>query len=516
MATYLKDLIETISEDIPTNIFTIEDEDPHVILGKINEVIKNLKNLQSTINSSDAKSQEALQNSINALNSAKNSLESSNLALDSSNTALATANASLDSSNTALATANASLEKSNEALNNSQEALNKVNEGVGTKVYDTHNTILETAKFTGHNGINVDMSEDDTNTFDIRLDQDITTALEETHTTTETLKSRVSANEQDIINITDMLAGVEEKVDSELPNRITNLETTLTEITPKVAKALVSPMTTPTTTELVAVNNKNSQTMIEIGTGLVIENNTLKSTGGTEIIDNLNSTSISAGLSANQGRVLDNKINNINSSVNTNTNNISALQTNLDTTNSSVNTNTNNISALQTNLDTTNSNVTNNTNAINTKADRGELNSANSRISQLENDRVKTSFSNVTYPTPSVGATTQGVSDRVIEMYVSSDGKTWYRKWKSGWKECGQFIASPSSGKATITLPLEFTTVVDAQITVRRSDNTDYETIRQVYITNITTTTISINNLWVTPTGSGSSSNPYYYVVKGF
>ena len=481
MATYLKDLIETISEDIPTNIFTIEDEDPHVILGKINEVIKNLKNLQSTINSSDAKSQEALQNSINALNSAKNSLESSNLALDSSNTALATANASL--------------EKSNEALNNSQEALNKVNEGVGTKVYDTHNTILETAKFTGHNGINVDMSEDDTNTFDIRLDQDITTALEETHTTTETLKSRVSANEQDIINITDMLAGVEEKVDSELPNRITNLETTLTEITPKVAKALVSPMTTPTTTELVAVNNKNSQTMIEIGTGLVIENNTLKSTGGTEIIDNLNSTSISAGLSANQGRVLDNKINNINSSVNTNTNNISALQTN---------------------LDTTNSNVTNNTNAINTKADRGELNSANSRISQLENDRVKTSFSNVTYPTPSVGATTQGVSDRVIEMYVSSDGKTWYRKWKSGWKECGQFIASPSSGKATITLPLEFTTVVDAQITVRRSDNTDYETIRQVYITNITTTTISINNLWVTPTGSGSSSNPYYYVVKGF
>ena len=421
MATYLKDLIETISEDIPTNIFTIEDEDPHVILGKINEVIKNLKNLQSTINSSDAKSQEALQNSINALNSAKNSLESSNLALDSSNTALATANASL--------------EKSNEALNNSQEALNKVNEGVGTKVYDTHNTILETAKFTGHNGINVDMSEDDTNTFDIRLDQDITTALEETHTTTETLKSRVSANEQDIINITDMLAGVEEKVDSELPNRITNLETTLTEITPKVAKALVSPMTTPTTTELVAVNNKNSQTMIEIGTGLVIENNTLKSTGGTEIIDNLNSTSISAGLSANQGRVLDNKINNINSSVNTNTNNISALQTN---------------------LDTTNSNVANNTNAINTKANQGDLNTANSRISQLESDRAKTSFSNVTYPTASVGATTSGVCDRVIEIYISSDGLTWYRKWQSGWKEFGITVNLSGITDHTITFPITF------------------------------------------------------------
>lgn len=147
MATYLKDLIETISEDIPTNIFTIEDEDPHVILGKINEVIKNLKNLQSTINSSDAKSQEALQKSI-------------------------------------------------EALNN-----------LGTKLIDNNGNILSTAKLTGHNGINVDISENDPNTFDIRLDQDITTAVDSNTIAIEDIETELETLDRtrakiDLSNIT--------------------------------------------------------------------------------------------------------------------------------------------------------------------------------------------------------------------------------------------------------------------------------------------------------------------------
>ena len=48
----------------------------------------------------------------------------------------------------------------------------------------------------------------------------------------------------------------------------------------KISKALVVPMTAPSATELVAVDDGNSQTMVEIGEGLVLENGVLKSTGG--------------------------------------------------------------------------------------------------------------------------------------------------------------------------------------------------------------------------------------------
>lgn len=68
MATNLKDLIDSLNgNDIPTNIFTIEDEDPNVILGKLNEVIAYLGSLQATINASDIKASEALTNANEAL-----------------------------------------------------------------------------------------------------------------------------------------------------------------------------------------------------------------------------------------------------------------------------------------------------------------------------------------------------------------------------------------------------------------------------------------------------------------
>lgn len=53
------------------------------------------------------------------------------------------------------------------------------------------------------------------------------------------------------------------------------------EITNKIQKTLVVPMSAPSTTELVAVDDGNSQTMIEIGEGLLLENGVLKSTGGS-------------------------------------------------------------------------------------------------------------------------------------------------------------------------------------------------------------------------------------------
>jgi hypothetical protein len=50
-----------------------------------------------------------------------------------------------------------------------------------------------------------------------------------------------------------------------------------------------------------------------------------------------------------------------------------------------------------------------------------------------------------------------GAGDRVIETYIASNGKTWYRKYASGWKECG--IIDYNSGAAAnlnVKLPITF------------------------------------------------------------
>jgi len=56
----------------------------------------------------------------------------------------------------------------------------------------------------------------------------------------------------------------------------------------------------------------------------------------------------------------------------------------------------------------------------------------------------------------SAGVTRTGQHDTVSEYYVSSDGNTWYRKWASGWKECGGKIAKGISGQHKVTFPLTF------------------------------------------------------------
>lgn len=70
--------------------------------------------------------------------------------------------------------------------------------------------------------------------------------------------------------------------------------------------------------------------------------------------------------------------------------------------------------------------------------------------------RALASLSNVTYPTNTAGSTKTGAGDRVIETYISGDCRTWYRKWASGWKECGTKIAGQSAGTTNVTLPIEF------------------------------------------------------------
>lgn len=79
-------------------------------------------------------------------------------------------------------------------------------------------------------------------------------------------------------------------------------------------------------------------------------------------------------------------------------------------------------------------------------------------IGLLTSDKANKDLSNVTYPQAVAdGVARTGDGDRVIETYISSDERTWYRKWVSGWKECGGILSNVVSGYiAEITLPLSF------------------------------------------------------------
>lgn len=277
--TSLSELIEIIEKDpIPTNEFTIEDKDPMVILGKLNEVIAYLKSLQATINSSDNKANQALENALKALTSASESLQasttalnSSNKALETSNLAIDTANTSLEGSNQAKTASNEAIAKANNALQIAQEALNQVTESLGSKVYDNNGNLMNNVKFAGDNGINVDLGEDN-QTFKVRLDETITKAIEDNHTAIEQTKAQAQANKEDIANLSEMVADNTESC-AIAHDRLTNVETNLTEINPKVARALLTPMTAPSDPfELVGVDKTNSQVMLKLGNGFALTN----------------------------------------------------------------------------------------------------------------------------------------------------------------------------------------------------------------------------------------------------
>ena len=154
MATKLIDLIESVNaDDLPTNEFTIEDKDPMVILGKLNEVIAYLQTLQATINASDSKANEALQKAIQAVADATQALSvangidakatqalanaieavgTANTALSASNTALSTANTAISTANTALSSANSAVETAEGALDTAESAETKADTAITT------------------------------------------------------------------------------------------------------------------------------------------------------------------------------------------------------------------------------------------------------------------------------------------------------------------------------------------------------------------------------------------------
>lgn len=317
--TLLKELIEKVEKDpIPTHIFTTEDTDPLVLLGKLNEIISKLKDLRALYISSDTKATQALDNAINALANATQALQSANTALSTANTAIDTANTALDTANTAIDISNDAVDtatalgneaketaetlgtqannkadnavnQANEALRVAQEALSQIVEGLGSKVYDISGNLLSNAKFKGDNGINVDMSEDDPDTFDIRLDDTITQAIEHNNTLAQNNKASIESINQDITGINEDITGVKQAQASdslaivELQSKnltqdeeIADLQGNVTANSQKLQRALLLPVSSPSEQKLVGVGTDNVQDLIGLGVGLEIINSQLK------------------------------------------------------------------------------------------------------------------------------------------------------------------------------------------------------------------------------------------------
>lgn len=111
------------------------------------------------------------------------------------------------------------------------------------------------------------------------------------------------------------------------------------------------------------------------------------------------------------------------------------------------------------------------------------------------NNKADKYLSNVTYPENKEGSTTTGSGDRVIKTYISSDGKTWYRVWESGWKECGLILTGGSWGNKSVGLPVSFfktNSYICVVTPTLPNSNTGTYTTRETSITSKKTNSITL------------------------
>lgn len=138
---FIQVLLEKIEkDDLPTNVFDVEGTDPLVLLGKMNEIIGQLENFQSSVNTSNSTANDALSKAEDAIDTSGQALSNANTALGTANQAIGTANTAIETANQSLETAQDAEDIAGQALSNSNTALNTANTAI-----DTANTALGTA-----------------------------------------------------------------------------------------------------------------------------------------------------------------------------------------------------------------------------------------------------------------------------------------------------------------------------------------------------------------------------------
>lgn len=90
---------------------------------------------------------------------------------------------------------------------------------------------------------------------------------------------------------------------------------------------------------------------------------------------------------------------------------------------------------------------------INGKASQGDLNSANTNISNLDTNKANKNLSNVTFPQLTPDGQEHTASG--YTTFMSTDGNKWYIKSPIGLKIMGGYVVGESSTQQTITVNFE-------------------------------------------------------------
>lgn len=116
-----------------------------------------------------------------------------------------------------------------------------------------------------------------------------------------------------------------------------------------------------------------------------------------------------------------------------------------------------------------------------------------------------------------LNTTRTGQNDTVVEYYMSSDGKSWYRKWASGWKECGGVYDRGTNTVAyvnTLTMPITFSNnTYSLNVTLYKLNDDQYCTTSywQVYYKSTNQFKVAVNGA-----SSDNVSRGYDWYACGF
>ena len=107
-------------------------------------------------------------------------------------------------------------------------------------------------------------------------------------------------------------------------------------------------------------------------------------------------------------------------------------------------------------------------------------------------------------------------NDTVVEYYMSSDGITWYRKWASGWKECG--VTATPNGSVNTVLPLSFSNLNYYVVAGSRINGTSTTISISCGARPKTVDTITVYSWWASKgeTGYTSGDQPVNIYCCGF
>lgn len=139
--------------------------------------------------------------------------------------------------------------------------------------------------------------------------------------------------------------------------------------------------------------------------------------------------------------------------------------------------------------------------------------------------KAEDDLSNVTYPEyhyddelrQFTTNTTTGAGDRVVEAYMSSDGNTWYRKWASGWLECGMKITNNVSGTTTIQFPISFSAIPKVFVSPKTtSTNATTADLTSVFRIIGAINSIDLNSVKLNTASTTSINNGYDIYAMGF